>query len=183
MLDPTDRELLILIARRSIESALEGRPIDWPEITESLERPSGAFVTLTIDGELRGCIGTIFPVTPLFQAVADNARHAAFGDPRFPHLRADEYPAVAIEISVMGPVTRVNDISEIVLGRDGLIYSRGSRKGLLLPQVATEYGWDLQSFLSHTCLKAGLPADSWRSGGGILEKFSAEVFGEVVHVK
>jgi uncharacterized protein (TIGR00296 family) len=98
-------------------------------------------------------------------------------------LRADEYPAIAIEISVMGPVVRVTDLSEIDIGRDGLIYSRGSRKGLLLPQVAMEYGWDLETFLGHTCRKAGLPADSWRSGGGVLEKFSAEVFGEVAHIK
>jgi AmmeMemoRadiSam system protein A len=183
MLDSTERETLILIARRSIESALEGTPMQWPEIPESLHRPAGAFVTLTIEGELRGCIGTIFPVNSLCQAVAENARHAAFDDPRFPLLTLEEYRGVEVEISVMGPVTRVADPAEIEVGRDGLIFARGARKGLLLPQVATEYGWDRETFLRHTCLKAGLSADSWRDGGGILEKFSAEVFGELARTK
>lgn len=183
MLDSNERETLILIARRAIESALEGRPMQWPETSEALRRPAGAFVTLTIDGELRGCIGTIFPASPLCEAVAGNARHAAFDDPRFPILTREELQGVEIEISVMGPVTRVLDPAEIEVGRDGLIFARGIRKGLLLPQVATEYGWDRETFLRHTCLKAGLPADSWRDGDGILEKFSAEVFGEPAHIK
>lgn len=136
------------------------------------------FVTLTIDGELRGCIGSIEPVAPLWRAVSSSALNAAFHDPRFPALEGHELAQVSIEISVMSPVVPVGSLDEIVVGRDGLIVRSGRHAGLLLPQVATEYGWDRDTFLSQTCRKAGLPPDSWRAGRCQIERFSAEVFGE-----
>ena len=181
MLTQEQRTQLLRIARQSIEAALEGRrpEVDEAQLDETLRRPSGAFVSLhTKDGALRGCIGSIQPVAPLCQAIVSNAVNAAFRDPRFYPLRKDELGNVEIEISVMSPIGPVSNVEEIEVGRDGLIISRGSRIGLLLPQVATNYGWDRETFLRQTCVKAGLPPDSWQSDGCRIEKFSAEVFSE-----
>jgi len=180
MLDESQRQTLLRIARETIEGALEGRRIAWnaEDAGETLRRPAGAFVTLTIQGELRGCIGSIVAVEPLYQAVATSARNAAFRDPRFFPLTKDELGRVELEISVMGPIERVMDVEDIVPGRDGLIVSRGSQAGLLLPQVATDWGWGREEFLRQTCVKAGLPKDAWKSPETKIEKFSAEVFGE-----
>jgi len=180
-LSPSQRSQLLRIARQSIEAALDGKsvPLDVSTLDPELQRPSGAFVTLNgRDGDLRGCIGSILPVEPLYRAVAGNAVNAAFRDPRFLPLRKEELPGLTIEISVMSPIEEVHDVGEIEVGRDGLIIRRGNRAGLLLPQVATEYGWDRDTFLSQTCVKAGLPPSAWRSGDCRIEKFSAEVFGE-----
>ncbi|HEY8132410.1 MAG TPA: AmmeMemoRadiSam system protein A, partial [Thermoanaerobaculia bacterium] len=137
------------------------------------------FVTLrTKRGDLRGCIGSIRAVEPLFKAVASSAVSAAFRDPRFFPVRPDEMPQLDLEISVMGPIEPVRDLAEIEVGRDGLIISKGRFAGLLLPQVATEYGWDREAFLDQACIKAGLPAGSWRLEETRIEKFAAEVFGE-----
>ena len=181
MLNPEQRKKLLEIARSTIERALLGHraETDDAELDESLKAPSGVFVTLrTHAGDLRGCIGSLHPVAPLYQAVSSNAINAAFRDPRFHPLKADEIGAIEIEISVMGPIESVGNTEEIVVGRDGLIVSRGRDAGLLLPQVATEYGWDRETFLRQTCVKAGLPPDTWRAGDCHIEKFSAEVFGE-----
>lgn len=183
MLSQERRSQLLRIARESIEAALDGRALELnPEtFDEALRRPAGAFVTLTTrDGDLRGCIGSIQPVAPLYRAVSENAINAAFRDPRFHPLRPSEWPEIRIEISVMGPIEVVADPSDIVAGRDGLIVRLGRNAGLLLPQVATEQGWDRVTFLSHTCLKAGLPADAWRLPECRIERFQAEVFNEEV---
>ena len=148
------------------------------EFDEALRRPAGAFVTLTKAGDLRGCIGSIHAVEPLYRAVASSAISAAFRDPRFYPLRPDEMPDIELEISVMGPIEPVKNTDEIEVGRDGLIVSRGRNAGLLLPQVATDYGWDRQTFLDQTCIKAGLEKGAWRSEQTRIEKFAAEVFGE-----
>jgi AmmeMemoRadiSam system protein A len=181
MLTQEQRTQLLRIARQSIEAALDGRrpEVDEGQLDDTLRRPSGAFVSLhTKDGALRGCIGSIQPVAPLCQAIVSSAVHAAFRDPRFHPLRKDELGNVQIEISVMSPIGPVSSVDEIEVGRDGLIISRGSRIGLLLPQVATSYGWDRETFLRQTCVKAGLPPDTWQSEGCRIEKFSAEVFSE-----
>jgi len=180
MLTPQQRTTLLTIARDSIKAGLDGRR---PELRESdydetLRRPAGAFVTLTSHGELRGCIGSIVAVEPLYRAVASSALAAAFRDPRFDPLQSRELDDVELEISVMGPIERVTNIEEIEVGRDGLIISRGRNAGLLLPQVATDYRWDRDTFLDQTCVKAGLPPGTWRDPGTKIEKFSAEVFGE-----
>jgi AmmeMemoRadiSam system protein A len=181
MLNQEQRSQLLRIARQSIESVLDGRrpDLDLGTLDADLRRPSGAFVTLNErSGELRGCIGSIEAVAPLAQAVSSSAVSAAFRDPRFYPVTKDELPSLHLEISVMSPIVPVTDISEIEVGRDGLIISKGARAGLLLPQVATEYGWDRETFLRQTCVKAGLPPDSWQSPDCRIEKFSAEVFGE-----
>jgi len=181
MLNQEQRTQLLRIARQAIEAALDGRraEVDASQLDQTLTRPSGAFVSLhTKDGALRGCIGSIQPVAPLCQAIVSNAVNAAFRDPRFYPLDKDELANVEVEISVMSPIEPVSDVREIEVGRDGLIVSRGSRIGLLLPQVATEYGWDRETFLRQTCVKAGLPPDSWQSDDCRIEKFSAEVFSE-----
>ena len=183
MPDLTDahRKTLLTTARQSIAGVLAGQAPDWraEAFDDVLRRPAGAFVTLkTHEGDLRGCIGSIQAVQPLFQAVASSAIAAAFRDPRFPPLHAGELEVLTLEISVMGPIEVVSDIEDIVVGRDGLIISKGRNSGLLLQQVASEYGWDRRAFLEHTCGKAGLSRDAWRADDCRIEKFSAVVFGE-----
>jgi len=180
MLNETQRKQLLRIARESIEAVLDGctPQVEERDVDDVLKRSAGAFVTLTKHEELRGCIGSIQAVAPLYRAVSMSAVNAAFRDPRFFPLDKREYAEIDIEISVMGPIERVISIDEIVVGRDGLIISRGQHAGLLLPQVATEYGWTREEFLEHTCRKAGLPPQAWREAGTTIEKFSAEVFGE-----
>lgn len=180
MLTDAQRTTLLRIARESIAAAFEGRRavLDESQLDDDLRRPAGAFVTLTEDDELRGCIGSIVAREPLVRAVASSAVAAAFRDPRFDPLEPPELARVHLEISVMGPIEEVSDVATIEVGRDGLIVSRGNRAGLLLPQVATEYGWDRLQFLEQTCRKAGLPSDAWKAPGTKIEKFSAEVFGE-----
>jgi uncharacterized protein len=181
MLSQEQRNRLLTIAREAIAAVLEGRrlELDATAIDAELRRPAGAFVSLhTRDGDLRGCIGSIHAVAPLFEAVSSSAVNAAFRDPRFYPVRKDELDHLHIEISVMGPIEPVRAAEEISVGRDGLIVSRGRNVGLLLPQVATDYGWDRETFLTQTCLKAGLPPDSWQSSDCRVERFSAEVFSE-----
>ena len=182
MLSPEQRQTLLRIARESIDAVLHGKrvDIDTAALDDTLKRPAGAFVTLSTrgDGDLRGCIGSIMPVAPLVQSVSENAINAAFRDPRFEPLSAEEWPGIELEISVMGPIETVENVEDILPGRDGLIIRRGHAAGLLLPQVATEYGWDRETFLAQTCRKAGLPSDAWRQPGTKIEKFAAEVFGE-----
>lgn len=181
MLSQEQRSQLLTIAREAIAAVLDGRrpEIDPAQFDEVLRRPSGAFVSLhDKGGDLRGCIGSIVPVAPLCQAVVSSAVNAAFRDPRFLPLSKEELAQVDLEISVMGPIEVVKDTAEIEVGRDGLIITRGRNSGLLLPQVATDFGWDLETFLSHTCQKAGLAPDAWRSSDTRIERFSAEVFSE-----
>ena len=185
LLNEYDQKWLLRLARRTLEN-MPGTGREVPrdqglpdeEIPPDVEAARGVFVTLRKEGELRGCIGYVMPVEPLYRAVADNAMNAARGDPRFPPVQLEEVPNLTIEISVMTVPEEVDDIDEIEIGRDGLIVSEGMMRGLLLPQVATEYGWDRETFLSHTCRKAGLPMDAWRLGEVRIEKFSAQVFSE-----
>lgn len=180
MISEPNRARLLQVARQTIQSVLAGSRPGWnlEDFDQELRRPAGAFVTLTERGNLRGCIGSIQAVAPLVHAVATSAINAAFRDPRFPPVSAGEWPRLSIEISVMGAIVPVEDVTEIEVGRDGLIVSRGGRSGLLLPQVATDYGWDRETFLQQTCLKAGLPPDAWQAAGTRIERFPAEVFGE-----
>jgi AmmeMemoRadiSam system protein A len=149
--------------------------------TPALETECGAFVTLKKRGALRGCIGHVVGVKPLVRTVMEMAVQAAFHDPRFPPVTAGEVDDLTLEISVMSPLTEVGDVSEIEVGAHGLVIRAGGRSGLLLPQVATDYGWDRETFLEHTCAKAGLPSDAWKTEGVTILKFTAEVFGEEEH--
>ncbi|MGK2859966.1 MAG: AmmeMemoRadiSam system protein A [Thermoanaerobaculia bacterium] len=177
-LDHADRATLLRIAREAIAAHLAHRDPVTEEIPRSLSKPAGAFVTLTLGGELRGCIGTLDASQPLFRAVADSAVNAATRDPRFPPLSSRDFDRVKLEISVLGEFVPVSDPSRIVIGRDGLLIRASGRSGLLLPQVPVEQGWDLPTFLERLCVKAGLPAGSWRHSECRLESFTAEVFGE-----
>ena len=147
-----------------------------PAPTPRLREELGAFVTLKTGHRLRGCIGYIQGQGPVWDTVARMAKAAAFEDPRFAPLRPDEFERLDIEISILSPVSECTDPAAIEIGRHGLIVRKGGRSGLLLPQVATEWKWDRETFLAHTCLKAGLPENAWKSGGCSLLWFEAEVF-------
>jgi AmmeMemoRadiSam system protein A len=180
MLNETQRKQLLQIARDAIAAVLDGRQprLDESSVDDTLRKPAGAFVTLkTRTDDLRGCVGSIHPVAPLFQAVSMSAVNAAFRDPRFYPLKRHEFDEIVMEISVMGPILRCV-VDEIVVGRDGLIISQGRNAGLLLPQVAVEYAWTREEFLRHTCMKAGLPPETWQNAACRIERFEAEVFGE-----
>lgn len=177
MLSPAERAALLRFARETIVAYLEGTPPPPPVPLEAPRDHSGAFVTLHIARELRGCIGYPGSSERLDDVIGRCAIAAATEDPRFPPLSADELPGLELEISVLTPIRPIDDVSEIEVGRDGLVAQDGFRRGLLLPQVATEHNWDRETFLSHTCLKAGLRPDAWRTGAKI-SRFQAEVFGE-----
>lgn len=144
--------------------------------SDKLDQHLGAFVTLKLHGQLRGCIGHIVGDQPLWRTVAEMARAAAFEDPRFPPLSAAESREVEVEISVLSPLARCPDPAQVEVGRHGLLVRRGQRSGLLLPQVATEWHWDRETFLRQTCAKAGMTADCWQSPETQLWWFEAEVF-------
>ena len=144
--------------------------------TDTLREHLGAFVTLKIGGHLRGCIGNVQGQGELYRTVWDMARSAAFSDPRFPPVSADEYPALDVEISILSPLTVCTDPEKIEVGRHGLVVVTPSRSGLLLPQVPVEWGWDRMIFLRQTCRKAGLPDSAWQDPGTTLLWFEAVVF-------
>ncbi len=174
-----ERKELLQIARKSIESVLLHRPTtDLSSLQGELRELRGVFVTLKRHGELRGCIGYVEPRLPLAEAVQEVAQKAAFEDPRFLPLTMEEWPDVDIEISILSPLERVTDVQEIEVGKHGLVIDAGFTRGLLLPQVATEYRWDREQFLRHTAMKAGLPPDAWQKSGVRLYKFTTETFGE-----
>ncbi len=170
-----DRALLLRIAREAIAAHLENRKYNPPS-SEATERKAGVFVTLTLDNELRGCIGQIGGRGPVYLAVAEMAVAAASEDPRFVPLTPDEFARIGIEISVMSSLTIVRRFGEIKIGRDGLMIKLDNHSGLLLPQVATDHGWTAIEFLEQTCLKAGLPKHSYKDRDAEIYRFSAEVF-------
>jgi AmmeMemoRadiSam system protein A len=175
--DDTKR-LLLRMARDAISAAVQGDEYEPPDPPAEAHRPAGAFVTVHQFGELRGCIGQIEARHPLASAVVQCAISAATRDPRFPPMTARELnEGTELEISVLTPMQRVSSPEEIEVGRDGLLIQQGYHSGLLLPQVATEWGWDRETLLAHTCRKAGLPQDAWKHGAEIY-KFQAEIFSE-----
>lgn len=178
----TDKEktALLDIAKSAIEARINHQ--EMPEIkidSETLKSKRGAFVTLKKQGHLRGCIGYIKAYKPLWETVQEMAVAAAFHDPRFPSLKKDEVKNLTFEISVLSPLKRIKDVNEIEVGKHGLYMINGFRSGLLLPQVATEYGWDRETFLKETCYKAGLPPDSWMDESTEIYIFSADYFGDI----
>lgn len=177
MFTETQQRTLLDIARDAVRAGVTGHEPDVPPAGEFPEA-TGAFVTLKKHGELRGCIGTLECRGPLAEEVARVAVSAAREDPRFPPVRASELGDLDVEVSVLGPLEPIDpaDPGAIVIGRHGLVVEEGSRRGLLLPQVATEWGWDRETFLAHTCRKAGLAPDCWRRGARVY-RFAAEVFG------
>lgn len=178
MLNEGQRKRLLQIARRSIEEYFTtGKAPELTETDPALVEKKGAFVTITKGGTLRGCIGYIEPIKPLFETVSEMAVQAAVGDPRFPAMDEREIEEVRLEISVLSPLRKIDDPGQIEVGTHGIMIRKGFYSGLLLPQVATEYGWGRKEFLENTCYKAGLPPDAWKKGAEI-SIFSADVFGE-----
>jgi AmmeMemoRadiSam system protein A len=170
---------LLKLARKTIAESLGLHVDEKLDLGDEIfKEMCGAFVTIHIKGRLRGCIGYIQGIKSIPDTIIDMAKASAFKDPRFPPLREDEYPLIDIEISVLSPIEPVKNVSDIKVGRDGLIISRGFNSGLLLPQVPVEQRWDLDTFLENTCYKAGLPGNAWQEKGTKIEKFSAQVFGE-----
>jgi uncharacterized protein len=180
---PTSKEgdKLLKIAKNSLRKAFEDKGIDSlnPKSTK-LDKKSGVFVTLYLNGELRGCIGFIESNLPLWRSVAEASRLSAFDDPRFPPLKKEELGKVKFEISILTtPVEIEGDfLNKIRVGRDGLIVEYEGHSGLLLPQVATEYGWKAGEFLEQTCIKAGLDPWAWKENGCRIYKFQAQIFSD-----
>ena len=177
--EATRRDLLAL-ARRALEAHFSGDPPPrlGSDRAEAFGQPRALFVTLSRNGELRGCIGTLAPQGDLSRMVPKFALRAAFADPRFPPLTAEELEKCDIEISVLTPPAPLDDPEAIEIGRDGLILEARGSSGLLLPQVATEWKFNRERFLAELSRKAGLPADAWRDPDARIWVFQAEVFGE-----
>lgn len=181
LLKPEERHELLLSARRTLEEQLHyGRALVIEEVSDNLLEPRGAFVTLHKNGSLRGCIGTFEATDPLISTVQRMAIAAATKDPRFPPVEAEELSSLDLEISVLSPLSKASP-EEVQVGVHGIYITRGFYRGVLLPQVAVEYGWDSQTFLKQTCLKAGLPPLAWQDPETQIEIFTAEVFGEENH--
>ena len=177
-LDAEEKSALLATAREAIASRLEKRQAVWPPASGALLGPGGAFVTLHEKGSLRGCIGRMSSPDPLVTTIREMARAAAFEDPRFPALAHDELALVDIEITLLSPMRRIEDTAEIVLGLHGLYIVKGWKSGVFLPQVATEQGWDKETYLEQVCRKAGLPPDSWKSPEAAISIFEGAIFGE-----
>ena len=176
-LTENEKTILLSTARESIASQLEERQGIYPATTDKLETPLGSFVTLHIEGKLRGCIGHMLPLKALIEDIKILARESAFHDPRFPGLSLKELDYIDIEISVLSPLENTSP-DKVVVGKHGIIMKNGYNSGVLLPQVPVEQGWDREEFLTHTCYKAGMQGDCWKDPGTQIETFTAVIFGE-----
>jgi len=179
-LTPEARRALLGLARGTLEAHFRGEPPPRlaSDRSDTFGQPRGLFVTLRIGEELRGCIGTLAARGDITRIVSEYALRAALDDPRFEPLSAAELAGVTIEISVLGAPREIAGPEDVVIGLDGLIIEAGGCRGLLLPQVAPEWGFDAPTFVAEVCRKAGLPTDAWRAEGTRLFAFGAEVFGE-----
>lgn len=178
-LSPEAKRELLALARNTIKAYLKDSRIpDYQPSLPELQEKRGAFVTLKKKGELRGCIGNFLSKESLARTIQDMAVAAAVEDPRFPSLTEKELQNVDIEISVLSPLEEVSDPEDIQVGRDGIFVTSGYNRGVLLPQVATEQGWDRETFLEHCCCKAGLEGNAWKRRGTKIERFTAVVFRE-----
>lgn len=178
MLTDARRAVLLWTARAAVDAQARGEDLPLPPADGPADA-SGVFVTIKRNGELRGCLGVLELRASLEREVARCARDSASRDPRFPPLADSEIPETSIDVSVLGPLEQIDpaDQDAIVVGRHGLVVEQGTRRGLLLPQVAPEWGWTRDEFLKHTCRKAGLPPDAWQQGARVY-RFEADVFGE-----
>jgi len=176
-LSDEEKEILHKIAKAAIESKLLGKKFPEIEVTsETLKEKRGAFVTLHKHGDLRGCIGYIRAQKPLYETIREMAIAAAFQDSRFKPVTKAELKDIEIEISVLTPLKKIESIEEIEVGKHGIYIIKGFYSGILLPQVATQYGWDRKTFLEHTCTKAGLPEDAWKEKDTEIYIYSADIF-------
>lgn len=172
-----DCRRLLAIARSALEARVRRETDRTPTISGALATPHGAFVSIHHDDDLRGCLGRVEADWAIARVVAHLGRAVADSDPRFPPVTVAELPVLTIEISILSPEREMRSADEIEIGRHGLMVERGLRRGTLLPQVAAERQWDVATFLEHTCLKAGLPADAWTRDARVL-LFEAQVFAE-----
>ena len=177
MTSEADRVVLLRLARDAIAAHVHRRAFPDPPIVGLLAVQRGAFVTLHTNGALRGCIGHIEADEAIGRVIPRCAVSACSADSRFLAITEVDLTVLAIELSLLGPLVPISGTSDIQIGRDGLIVELGWRRGLLLPQVATEWKWNRDAFLAHTCQKAGLPHDAWQKGAR-LWRFEAEVFSE-----
>ena len=178
LLTKKEQRELLKIARDAIVTVVtNGNTPSAQTASPGLNGPNGCFVTIKQQGRLRGCIGNFLSDQPLYRLTQEMARSAATRDPRFYPMKPHDLDDFHLEVSVLSPLRKVAAIEEIQVGRHGIYIVKGSYRGVLLPQVATEYGWDRDTFLKHTCLKAGLPEDAWETECDIFI-FSAQVFGE-----
>jgi AmmeMemoRadiSam system protein A len=177
MLTSETQRQLLRIARAALDGRVRRSRVPDPAASDLGHLRRGAFVTIFCRGELRGCLGRVSSDTSLPTLVSHLAQEVADSDPRFDPVRPGELDEISLEISVLTPEREVHSVSEIEVGKHGLIVEDGSHRGLLLPQVPGEHGWDRDAFVEHTCLKAGLPADAWRRGARLFV-FEAQVFGE-----
>jgi AmmeMemoRadiSam system protein A len=176
-LSEEDKRTLHHIAKTVIENRAAGKPIpDFKIESATLKENRGAFVTIHKRGQLRGCIGYIEGRGPVHRTIEEMAEAAAFRDPRFSPVKEKELQDLEIEISVLTPLKKITDMDEIEVGKHGIYIKKGWYSGLLLPQVATEYGWDRQTFLEHTCNKAGLSSNAWKDKDSEIYIFSADIF-------
>ncbi len=178
MVSDSEKKFLLQLARNAMETTVKkGRKLPAVEsLSPLLREKRGVFVTLWLEGELRGCIGFPYALKPLAEAVQEAAVSAALHDSRFPPVREEELSHIELEISVLTQPKPVSP-EDIKVGIHGLIVSKGSRSGLLLPQVALDYHWDAKTFLEQTCLKAGLPPNAWEDKIN-LYAFEAQIFAE-----
>jgi AmmeMemoRadiSam system protein A len=178
MISEADRRSLLQLARETIVAHVLAQPKPTPEEPRDLlSLHAGVFVSIHNRGDLRGCIGHIEPNETLRALIPRCAIAAATADPRFPAVSAEELPNLDLELSILSPLERVHGPDDFEIGRHGLVVEMGKRRGLLLPQVATQWKWSREKFLAETCHKAGLPTDAWKRGATVW-KFEAEVFGE-----
>ena len=171
-----ERSLLLQLAHQSIAAALEHREISLVPPNPHLAEPRGVFTTLYYHGDLRGCVGYVFPVMSLYRMVAESARGAAFDDSRFAPVTRDQAAELEASLSILSPPQPIRP-EDVEIGRHGLLIKMGACRGLLLPQVPIEHKWDRIAFLEQTCKKAGLPIDAWQTGAQV-EAFTAEIFGD-----
>jgi len=179
MLSKTEATTLLEIARDAVIHQIRNNDYSpTPREEKALNQHSGCFVTITQEGHLRGCIGNFQSQQPLFREVATMAVAAASQDPRFQPMSRDELDNFSLEITVLSPLEKINDTNLIEVGTHGIYIIKGHNRGVLLPQVATEYGWDRETFLRQTCLKAGLSENSWQLPDADIYIFSGQIMHE-----
>jgi uncharacterized protein len=178
-LNAKEKAALLNIARKAIETYVcTSKNYIEPREEKALNRRNGCFVSIKQGGQLRGCIGNFQSELPLFREVAEMAIASASKDPRFYPLKEEDLQDITLEISVLSPLKKSDSIDQIEIGKHGIYLEKGYYRGVLLPQVAAEYGWDRETFLSQTCLKAGLPANAWQAEDTEIYIFSAQIFSD-----
>ena len=179
MLNRKEASALLTIAREAITYCVQKQSYQpTPREEKALNQRAGCFVTIKQDGQLRGCLGTFQSQRPLFQEVAQMAAASCSKDPRFHPMEADELAHFSIEISVLSPLEKIDDVEQLEVGIHGIYLEKNFSRGVLLPQVATDHGWDRETFLGQTCLKAGLRPNAWQDADAEIYIFSAQIISE-----